>query len=233
MEKLTKKNLNKVLDAKLRGAWNLHNLLKDVPLEHFVLFSSIASCTPNPGTGNYAAANAGLDALSKYRFQNKLPTTSINWGAWSIGMVEELGLESIFAKMGIGCLNAHEGIAVLDTIFNLGTPTIIAQKMEWAMFLSRKDDFPPIFNYYSNESLNKPIVENTPRNSEDIRLALLQEVSENLNMDESEIDTSASLTDHGLDSLSALFLSDMIKKEWGLVLVLMKFKMVLVSMKLN
>jgi acyl transferase domain-containing protein/NADP-dependent 3-hydroxy acid dehydrogenase YdfG/acyl carrier protein len=214
LDKLTKKNLNKVLGAKLNSAWNLHHLLKDVSLEHFVLFSSIASCTPNPGTGNYAAANAGIDALAKFRVQNGLPATSINWGAWSIGMVEELNLEGIFAKMGIGCLEPKEGMALLETVFNLGMTTIVSQKMDWPKFLSRTASVLPIFNYYNNQSTAQ-INEKTPHSLDEIKLMLIEEFSENLNIDKSEINTTDSLVSHGLDSLTAVFLSDMITKKWG------------------
>ena len=50
--------LRRVLDPKVRGAWNLHfRTLRD-PLEAFVLFSSVSSLIGNRGQANYAAANA-------------------------------------------------------------------------------------------------------------------------------------------------------------------------------
>ena len=65
---------------KLKGAWNLHTLTRDITLDFFVCFSSTASLFGSPGQGNYAAANAYLDALAHYRQSQGLPGLSINWG---------------------------------------------------------------------------------------------------------------------------------------------------------
>ena len=56
--------LNTVLRPKVMGGWLLHRLLEDEPLDFFVLFSSAGSLLGQPGQGNYAAANAFLDALA-------------------------------------------------------------------------------------------------------------------------------------------------------------------------
>jgi len=46
-----------VMPPKIDGAWNLHCLTLDDPLDYFVLFSSAASLIGSPGQGNHAAAN--------------------------------------------------------------------------------------------------------------------------------------------------------------------------------
>jgi acyl transferase domain-containing protein/acyl carrier protein len=80
-----------VLAPKIAGAWNLHRLTEDVPLDHFILFSSSASVLGSSGQGSYTAANSFLDALAHYRRSLGLRAMSINWGPWAeIGMVSRL-----------------------------------------------------------------------------------------------------------------------------------------------
>lgn len=91
----------KVLRPKLVGGWLLHRLFRDTALDFFVLFSSTGSVIASPGQGNYAAGNAFLDALAVYRQRLGLPALSIGWGPWSVGMVEQLDLEQMYARRGI------------------------------------------------------------------------------------------------------------------------------------
>ena len=71
-----------------------------------------------PGQGNYAAANAYLDALAQMRRSEGLPATSIAWGLWSgeAGMAGELS-EADLARMrrnGIEPLAEEHGLELLD-----------------------------------------------------------------------------------------------------------------------
>ncbi|MFY0578801.1 KR domain-containing protein [Cystobacter fuscus] len=72
-----------VLTPKIQGAWNLHALTRDEPLDFFVLYSSMSALLGMPGQGNYAAANAAMDALAHHRRQQGLPALSVNWGPFS------------------------------------------------------------------------------------------------------------------------------------------------------
>ena len=60
-------SLARVFAPKAHGALYLHRATAGYELDHFVLFSSIASTFGNPGQINYSAANAFLDSLAVYR----------------------------------------------------------------------------------------------------------------------------------------------------------------------
>ncbi|BFO19320.1 hypothetical protein SHKM778_57080 [Streptomyces sp. KM77-8] len=95
-----------VYTPKVLGAYLLHRHLSDEPLDHFVLFSSIASLLTTAGQANYAAGNAFLDALAHHRRARGLPALSIDWGPWATGMIEELGLvEHYRTRRGMSSLS--------------------------------------------------------------------------------------------------------------------------------
>ena len=115
---LTPERLEGVLAAKVDGAWHLHELTERLPLSMFVLFSSAAATFGNPGQGNYAAANAVLDALAAYRRAQGLPGASMAWGLWANagGMIGGLGEADMarMARSGVVGLSAQEGLELFD-----------------------------------------------------------------------------------------------------------------------
>ncbi|MCX5195606.1 SDR family NAD(P)-dependent oxidoreductase [Streptomyces sp. NBC_00249] len=114
---LTPDRLEAVLRPKVDAALNLHDLTRDLDLSEFVLFSSVAATLGSAGQGNYAAANAFLDALAQRRRAAGLPATAIAWGPWAdSGMasgMDEPGRERM-ARSGLLSFRAEEGLALFD-----------------------------------------------------------------------------------------------------------------------
>lgn len=139
LQQQTPQRFDTVLQPKLIGSSNLHELSieLDIPLSHFVLFSSTASLLGSAGQSNHAAANAFLDCLAVMRQQMGLPALSINWGAWGeTGAVinhkvgERINLKGMSLMPPIEALD-HMGFAMLQGAAQLGIVDV-----DWKLFES-------------------------------------------------------------------------------------------------
>ncbi|GBF74622.1 putative beta-ketoacyl synthase family protein [Paenibacillus sp. 598K] len=84
-----------VLSPKVRGAAILDRCTEEDKLDFFVVFSSITGWLGGVGQGDYAAANAYLDAFAQARASQGKPTVAIAWSAWrETGMAVDFGAVS-------------------------------------------------------------------------------------------------------------------------------------------
>jgi polyketide synthase 7/polyketide synthase 12 len=137
---LTPERLDTVFRPKIDAAVTLHELTKDLDLSAFVLFSSGAGVFGNAGQGNYAAANAFLDAFAEWRRAQGLPAVSMAWGLWArsasaaIGAAAHLGEvdHRRMARGGVTGLSAEEGMTLFDTTLRAPQPVVLPMKLNFA-----------------------------------------------------------------------------------------------------
>ncbi|MEU2835205.1 SDR family NAD(P)-dependent oxidoreductase, partial [Streptomyces lavendulae] len=138
LEALTPERFEGVLRAKATSALNLHELTVElgVELSAFVLFSSMSGTIGAAGQGNYAAANAYLDALAEQRRAAGLAATSLAWGPWAgSGMAADDALEARMRREGLPPMAPDTAMAVLrQSVGSSGDAALLVADVNWERF---------------------------------------------------------------------------------------------------
>ncbi|MFG2843341.1 type I polyketide synthase [Kitasatospora sp. NPDC048296] len=122
---LTPERLAHVFEPKVTAVQHLDELTRGLDLAVFAVFSSASGLFGSAGQGNYAAANAYLDALAHRRRAAGLPATSLAWGPWEQSTGMTTGAEAAQRtrsnrRGGILPLRAKEGLALFDAAIGGG-----------------------------------------------------------------------------------------------------------------
>ncbi|MFD8387534.1 SDR family NAD(P)-dependent oxidoreductase, partial [Streptomyces sp. NPDC059679] len=140
---LTPQRLSAVLRPKVDAASHLHELTRDLDLAAFVMFSSLAGVMGNAGQGNYAAANAALDALARGRRAAGLAGQSLVWGLWAheSGMTGKLTDADIqrMSAAGLPPINGEEGMALFDAALSCDEPVVAPVRLDLAAFRAQPE----------------------------------------------------------------------------------------------
>ncbi|MEV4753444.1 SDR family NAD(P)-dependent oxidoreductase, partial [Streptosporangium sp. NPDC049248] len=158
---LTPHHLHRVLRSKVDAAWNLHQQTRHLDLAGFVLFSSLSGTVGSPGQGNYAAANAYLDALAHHRRHLGLPVTSLAWGYWqpATGMTSHLSGsdKSRLARFGFTPITAEHGMKLYDAALATGLPALAPAPLDLRVLTaqSRTGTLPKILTSLSATSVRR------------------------------------------------------------------------------
>ncbi|MER7056633.1 SDR family NAD(P)-dependent oxidoreductase [Streptomyces sp. NPDC000351] len=137
IETLTAEQVDRVLAPKIDAAWHLHELTRDMDLSAFVLFSSAGPLLGGQGQGNYAAANAAMDALVQTRRSAGLPAHSLAWGLWKRGMAEALNdaggeylVRQIRTRLGLSPIEPDTGMHMLDSALTCAEPMLMTALLD-------------------------------------------------------------------------------------------------------
>ena len=124
----------------------MRKALAGMPLDFLTLYSSTAAMLGAAGQGNYAAANACLDALAcRWRLEGQ-PAQSVQWGPWAgVGMAARPG---VAARLRQGEINGRLGIAALSAVLasprpGLGHGVVGCALVRWPGFLGQFARAPP------------------------------------------------------------------------------------------
>jgi acyl transferase domain-containing protein/acyl carrier protein len=235
---LTVDSLHEVMAPKVLGTWNLHCLTRRMPLDFFVLFSSVSSLLGSQAQGNYSAANAFLDALACSRQQEGLPALSINWGAWAeIGLAAAQGNRGQrLALQGLNSMSPEQGVQALDFLLrypHLAPPQVgimdfkLRQWRQSTPYASRSPLFERLLQMqapdagsglYQHQLLNKLKNTESGERREVLENHLCEQVSRILRLPFARVDTQVPLKSLGFDSLMAVELRNLLENTTGLTL---------------
>ncbi|MEV7184148.1 amino acid adenylation domain-containing protein [Kitasatospora sp. NPDC093102] len=216
---------------KVIGGHLLHRLLRDEPLDHFVLFASVASLLTTAGQTNYAAGNAFLDALAHHRRAEGLPGLSLDWGPWATGMIEELGLVAHYRDArGMSSLPPDAGTAVLERVLGQDrAQLLVATVVDWPTFLSWYPAPPPLVADLAASAAEQAPAETggfldayraaDPQARRELATERFTAAAASvLRIGAERIDAETRLGAHGLDSLLAMELRARVHGELGVAL---------------
>ncbi|HEY0449068.1 type I polyketide synthase, partial [Actinophytocola sp.] len=135
---LTLDRFETVLRPKVSAAVNLDELTRAHAPSMFVLFSSVAGALGSAGQGNYAAANAFLDALAERRRAEGLAATSIAWGPWAeAGLAAGNAiLDNRMSRNGLTPMAPDDAIAALRRALTTGMANLTVVDVDWETYVS-------------------------------------------------------------------------------------------------
>ncbi|MEV5887726.1 beta-ketoacyl reductase, partial [Streptomyces sp. NPDC052020] len=136
LEAMGPDDLVRTLAAKVDGARVLDDLLRDKPLDAFVLYSSNAGVWGSGSQGGYAAANAYLDALAAHRRARGEPATSVAWGLWAGDGMGEAADAMYWQRRGIRPMDVDRALRELERALEHDETFVAVADVDWAKFTS-------------------------------------------------------------------------------------------------
>lgn len=202
---------------KVHGAWHLHEVTLDQPLDWFCSFSSAAAMVGSPGQGAYAAANSWLDAFTHWRRAQGLPASAIAWGAWAqIGKGQAMAEDEAMAILPDDGADAFDALLRHDRGYSGYAPVAGAP---WLTAFAQTSKFAEAFASIGQNSTGTSAflteLYELPQEEWPARLRKLVADQIGLILRRS-VDADRPLAEYGLDSLGTLEVRTRIENETGI-----------------
>lgn len=155
----TAATFRKVFSVKAQGAFNLHSFAPLSDLDFTIYFSSVTAWIGQIGIGNYAAANAFLDALATRRTAMGMPTYCVQWGPWKTGMYSALDQieKNNWLQQGFAPFSPQEGLRFLEKLLRYPPESVGYFPINWqtASTAFSHGRTPSILAFFAKDDVNK------------------------------------------------------------------------------
>lgn len=196
-----RESIESVLEPKVKGLQVLASLVRDQPLQFFLLFSSVSAIIPELAVGqsDYAMANAYMDYFAEAH-RGQLPIISIQWPSWKetgMGEVKSKG----YQRCGLYSLKDAEGVALLDQILGLDRSVALPALIDGSRFEPERLLQRSLFN---EEQIKQPLSKREAGShslKERAQLWIKSLLSNELKLDPARLDIDKPFQDYGADSV--------------------------------
>ncbi|PPQ47410.1 polyketide synthase [Paenibacillus peoriae] len=209
-----------VMAPKVAGLVNLDQATKELHLDFFILFSSIAGIMGNPGQADYSSANAFMDAYAAYRNslvsskERKGQSLSVNWPLWKDGgMHVDDDTERAWQSIGMVAMQASNGIQALYNGLASGLNQLLVIEGEQSRLRKYFLESRPQEKEYVEESASSEVNLELLLEKTLYQLKLLFGEVTKLSID--KIDVSEPLESYGIDSIMITRLNQKLQGIFG------------------
>ena len=214
-----------VLSSKVTAAKLLDEFSRQMPLEFFVLYSSVAAVLGSRGQSNYATGNAFLDGLAWQRKATGLPATSINWGPWTEGMASDERIRKQMALQGITPLSAEEAHQSMEYMLASDVVQATVLDVDWRrMQMGLGPESPPMLeglaparqkSQMGDSAFVGKLKQLRGNAQKELLVTTIQELLQQILSTSDVPETDRALIEMGLDSLMAVEFSTQLQMMLG------------------
>jgi len=203
------------LSAKVDISVNMDRVFGQLNLDFMLFFSSIISFMRTPGQSNYAAGCTFKDSFAKQIEKLRpYPVKIINWGYWgSVGVVADQSHNEMMKHLGIGSIEAQEGMDFLQSALNSAKSQIALMKYYNTRYfeniltmeeqsLSHKISQKSGASDNSTPTTKESVIQIDEQAKLDyVKDVVIDELSAALKIDTALVRNEASFFDYGIDSI--------------------------------